>query len=184
MNGSDSSTSDALTGLFCLIGLGAGLMAIICLALLVIYLASNRRDPFTVSGQTAYSPTDAIRAVVDRYTFAGWQVTSRMDHNATFSIQRKPSCLVAILLFFFGFVPGLLYLFLAGGTMSATAYAQKRDDGGTEVTINGSTQGFGGRTAATTALSALAPFPATIDGVAVPPSDHDNQSDASASSVD
>ncbi len=72
-----------------------------------------------------------------------WQVTSKSDDSVTFQNNieaQKPSCLVALVLFCFGIIPGIIYLVLANKppqTLSFTAHSRN----GAPLTATGSPQG-------------------------------------------
>ncbi len=110
----------------------------------VIYYFYNKRKPFQLTTQTGLSPQDAIRTAVQTYTMSGWQVTSQTPDNATFVKNRKPSCLIAGFLLLMGLIPGVLYLFFAGGTINA--YASATQSGATTtLQVRGTASGWGAR---------------------------------------
>lgn len=110
----------------------------------VFYYFWNKRRPFTLTTQTGLAPQDAIRTAVQTYTMNGWQITSQTQDNATFVRQRKPSCLVAGLLLLCGLIPGILYLFFAGKTMSSYVSATAQGIT-TTVQLRGTVSGWGGK---------------------------------------
>ncbi len=110
----------------------------------VFYYFYNKRKPFQLTAQTGLSPQDAIRTAVQTYTMDGWQVTSQTPDNATFCKTRKPSCLIAGVLLLLGLVPGILYLFFAGGTINAYAHATQ-NAGTTTLQVRGTASGWGAK---------------------------------------
>lgn len=75
--------------------------------------------------------------------YSRWQVTSKTDESVTFQNNieaQKPSCLVALILFCLGIIPGIIYLVLANKpaqTLSFTAHSRN----GAPLTATGSPQG-------------------------------------------
>ena len=75
--------------------------------------------------------------------YSRWQVTSKTDESVTFQNNieaQKPSCLVALILFCLGIIPGIIYLVLANKpaqTLSFTAHSRN----GAPLTATGSPYG-------------------------------------------
>lgn len=130
---------------------------------LIIYLATGggiayfmyrNRQSFSIQKQSSVAPAEAIRLAVQTYTMSGWSVTSNTGDNVTFVKATKGSCLVAILLFFLGIIPGILYMVFRGRTMTANVHVLPGPTG-SAARIQGNTRGFGGQATAQRLAAAL-----------------------------
>ena len=130
-------------------GGGAVVALIIYLAIggAIAYFMYRNRQSFSVQKQSSIAPTEAIRLAVQTYTMGGWSVTSNTGDNVTFVKATKGSCLVAILLFFLGIIPGILYMAFRGRTMTANVHVLPGPTGSV-ARIQGNTRGFGGEATA------------------------------------
>src|SRR5947209_3869076 len=122
----------------------------ICAAV-VVFMTKNRQ-PFQLESQTSAPPDEAMRRAVQAYTMAGWQVNSQLQNNVTFIRQNKPSCLILILLFCLGFIPGLIYLVIGGRAISANLHVDTSGPASSRVRIDGNARGFGGLATAERAM--------------------------------
>jgi hypothetical protein len=120
----------------------------------VAWFMVRNRSPFELQTTTSLSPDEAIESAERALVVAGWQVVSKRSGAATFRAETKGSCLVALLLLLIGLIPGILYLAFRGRTMTIDVSTTPAASG-TVVRFQGSTQGFGGKAAAESALKAL-----------------------------
>ncbi len=142
--GSVTAQNDAAGSVF------GGMICMFWLAVIgaVFYYFWSQRTPFQLTTQTGLAPQDAIRTAVQTFTMSGWQITSQTHDNATFAKNRKPSCLLAGILLLIGFIPGILYLVLAGGTMNAYVHAATGGTSTTTLQISGTASGWGAKSSA------------------------------------
>lgn len=123
----------------------------------VVWYMRNKRASFEAETQTTLPSEDAIRLAAQTYTMNGWEVTSRSGDSATFVRNVKGSCLIAVVLFLIGFVPGLIYLWFMGRSINASVYARPGGVSSTTVQISSSASGWGARATAERLIRDLAP---------------------------
>lgn len=109
----------------------------------VVWLNYKSGEAFGLTRVTSLHTDDIIERLVGHYIVNGWQVTSQTARGATFYRRSNPSILLTLVLFVFGIVPGLIYLFLGGGDLTVAVTTRRQGDGRIEVDIVGNSRGDG-----------------------------------------
>lgn len=96
--------------------------------------------------ETQAAPSQVIMAATAAVgTGKRWAVAHQTDHSVTFNYVKKPSKIIALVGLLFFFVPGLVYLVLAG-KKETLAFQIDRSTGNT--IVQATSNGFRGKTAA------------------------------------
>ena len=85
----------------------------------VVYVIWSKTGT-TVSVMTSLGKDDLKDSITNFLTQRKYLQVSRSENLMTFAMDQKASCIIALLLFMIGFIPGLLYLFLGGKTKTLT----------------------------------------------------------------
>ncbi len=144
-SGNDAGSGlDGMMGLLFLVGMGA-----------FVIVMMRSRQPSQVEARTPLPPDEVMQRAIQTYTMNGWRVNSQLANNVTFVTDRKPSCLIALILLCIGFIPGILYLIFAGRSLSASLHVSVNEASMSVVRITSNTTGFGGKSTAERVIASL-----------------------------
>lgn len=138
----------------------AGFLPLLLFALLLtvvgylLVLAVEGGRPFLLH-EWVPLPAEEIRLHATRwYAATGWTLNASQPAALSFSRRPPPNPLLAILLFVFGIVPGLLYLLLGSRTQTAAVVTSPVPDG-TRLELVVSSRDNGGRSSAVAFFNSL-----------------------------
>ena len=130
----------------------------LAVAVVLIWWAVYQGRPGALTVDTNRSPREVMHAAVHAFSARGWTTTTQSTDAVTFTRTKRPSCLVTLFLFFFGIIPGLLYLIAAKKTLtlSVSVFAPTYEDDRNQVMVSWNRNG-GGRSAGLAFQKLVAP---------------------------
>ena len=133
------------------------------LGFLLVALVEGRR-PYQVRRWVPLAADEVRQHATRWYAAGGWTMTGGQADALAFARRTAPDPLLALLLFLFGIVPGLLYHLFAGRAQTTTLLTTP-DRGGTDLEIIVSSKDEGGRPTANRFYNSLV----HLAGPAAPP---------------
>ncbi len=124
----------------------------------LVYWAIHNGRSGAVAVRAPRSSRDVVQTSVHALTVKGWTTTTCTDRSATFTRQQSPGCAIAIVLFVFGIIPGLIYWAAGKRAISVSVVATDvaGHPGQSDVQVSWSRDG-GARGPSLELLSMLAP---------------------------
>lgn len=138
--------------------LAPSLLFIVALVAGIVFYVQNRQ-PFQADAYAALPADIALQTVVQAFTMRGWTVTVQGVGFAAFAKHKNANWLIAIILLLFFIVPGIVYLVLAGRTLTASVNTNMAGPETSSVRLVTNMRGFGGKAAVLQALQALPRVP-------------------------
>jgi hypothetical protein len=112
-----------------------GLLIILVIVASVIAWFVLRRGE-VLRFETMSAPAEVIHSAISNIgTGRRWAVLANDQTSATFQYHKRPSKLIAFILFWFFIIPSIIYLVLAGKRESLAVSTSERPAGGTMVQI-------------------------------------------------
>lgn len=97
----------------------------------------------TIAFTSVRKPSEILPTAIHYFTLDAWTVTAQSRETVAFAREDAPSCLIGIVLFALGILPGLLYWIAAKRIATASVSCQRNAEGETAIYLTWSERGRG-----------------------------------------